>query len=118
MLAPLRGALIAKTQSFFSMGNLSLWCADLLKLFTAAQSDDVIINFGEDSIIARQVDLQLLRDSYWAGLSLLCAAIMLRLGAGSTFLTIAGVFQLVVRPSFHPFFCHFAPFPFFLLPVF
>ena len=73
--------------------------ADLLKLFEKEQTDDVIVNFGEDAIIARQVDVQLLQDAMWSGLSLLCAAVMLRLGAGSTFLTIAGIFQLMVRRS-------------------
>jgi hypothetical protein len=71
--------------------------ADLLELFAGAQSDRVIVNFGEDDIIARQVDQQLLRDATWSGLSLLSAAVMLRVGAGSTFLTIVGIFQLLVR---------------------
>jgi hypothetical protein len=71
-------------------------------MFEEAQSEGVIVNFGEDAIIARQVDAQLMRDAMWSGLSLLCAFVMLRIGAGSTFLTLAGIFQILVCfPSHH-----------------
>lgn len=71
-------------------------------MFAAEQTDAIVVNFGEDDIISRQVDMQLLRDTLWSGLSLLCAAVMLRIGAGSTFLTLAGVFQLVVCTPLAP----------------
>ena len=70
-----------------------------MDLFAEEATERIIINYGETDIIQRQVDRQLLRDARWALLSLLAAAIFLRVGAGSTFLTFAGLVQIIVRPS-------------------
>lgn len=75
-----------------------MWHADLMDLFADEASEAVIINYGETDIIQRQVDRQLMRDARWVGLSLVAAALFLRLGTGSTFLTAAGLFQIIVRP--------------------
>jgi hypothetical protein len=57
----------------------------------------VIVNFGESDIIKRQTIRQLIHDALWAILSAILAIIMLRLGTQSTFLTVCGIFQIVVR---------------------
>lgn len=68
-----------------------------MDLFADEATGDIIINYGETDIIQRQVDRQLMRDARWAVLSLIAAALFLRAGAGSTFLTAAGLFQILVR---------------------
>jgi hypothetical protein len=59
----------------------------------------VIVNFGESEIIRVQTIGQLLRDALWAILSVVIAMSMLRIGTQSTFLTLTGMFQVMVRPS-------------------
>eukprot|EP00892_Ulva_mutabilis_P004434 jgi/Ulvmu1/2362/UM013_0210.1 len=69
---------------------------DLIDLFDDEQSDSIIINYGENTINTRQINQQINEDLYWAVLSMFFAAIMLRLGSGSWFMTIAGIFQIIV----------------------
>lgn len=71
--------------------------ADLIDLFEDEQSDSIIINYGENTINTRQINRQINEDLYWAVLSMVFAAAMLRLGSGSWFMTAAGLFQIIVR---------------------
>ena len=68
-------------------------------MFEDEASDSIIINYGERIITSRQMFAQIFLDLRWALLSVLLAAVMLRIGSGSTFMTFAGVFQIVVRSS-------------------
>ena len=56
----------------------------------------VIINFGEGDLVTAQINRQLFDDSRWAILSLVLAAVMLRIGSQSTFLTVCGVIMLLL----------------------
>ena len=77
--------------------------ADLFAIFEQGEDAGdgsgraVVVNFGESSLIKAQVDRQLLSDALWAVLSVVLAAIMLRVGSQSTFLTAAGIFMILVR---------------------
>lgn len=81
--------------------------AELIDFLAEAQEDPIgtvpdgpnpiIINYGQKDINRKQIDQQILNDLAYAGFSLLLAAVMLRLGSGSTFMTLAGIFQIVVR---------------------
>jgi hypothetical protein len=57
----------------------------------------VIVNYGEDDIVKRQIDKTLYRDIMWALLSVFFATVMLRIGTKSTFLTATGIFMILVR---------------------
>ena len=72
-------------------------CAELIDMFEDEQTDDIIVNYGEEIINVVQINQQLFRDLRWAALSLVLATVMLRVGSGSTFMTLAGIFQIVVR---------------------
>lgn len=72
-------------------------------MFEDEASDSIIINYGERVITSRQMFAQIFLDLRWALLSVLLAAAMLRIGSGSTFMTFAGVFQIVVRSSEYTF---------------
>jgi hypothetical protein len=76
-------------------------CAELIRLFEAEQTEDIIINYGEFEINIVQINQQIFRDLRWAGLSVTLAAIMLLIGSGSFFMTLAGIFQLIVRVLDH-----------------
>lgn len=82
--------------------------ADLFNIFEqGAEAGDgsgreVVVNFGESQLIKAQVDRQLLNDALWAVLSVVLAAIMLRVGSQSTFLTVAGIFMILVRAPLAP----------------
>ena len=83
---------------------LNRWCcpADLIDLFEDEQTDSVIINYGENTINTRQINQQINEDLYWAVLSMAFAALMLRIGSGSWFMTVAGIFQIIVRRPADP----------------
>lgn len=78
-------------------------CPGLFEIFADAQEEgdgsgkEVIVNFGEGEITQHQIDSTLLRDGAWAILSIVFAAIMLRIGTRSTFLTINGIVMILVR---------------------
>ena len=72
-------------------------CAELIDMFEEEQTDEIIVNYGEEIINVVQINQQLFRDLRWAALSVVLAAVMLRIGSGSTFMTLAGIFQIVVR---------------------
>jgi hypothetical protein len=98
------GALVNALWSTRPSFQKSCQCfADLFSLFEASaeggdgSSKKVIINFGEGDIIKKQVDKQLLADAKWAILSVVLATIMLRIGSQSTFITVVGIFMIVVR---------------------
>lgn len=70
--------------------------AELITMFEDVQTDDIVVNYGEDHINTEQINRQIFYDLRWAALSVCLAGIMLRVGSGSTFMTVVGIFQIVV----------------------
>lgn len=75
---------------------------DTMSASEKADNPYLIINYGESLIVQKEIDRTILRDAAKAGISLILAAIMLRLGTGSFVLTVSGVVQIVVRRPFDP----------------
>ena len=80
------------------MLSASICSADFIDLFEEEATDSILINYGERFITSRQMFAQIFLDLRWALLSIVLAGVMLRIGSGSTFMTLAGVFQIIVRP--------------------
>jgi hypothetical protein len=70
--------------------------AELIKIFEEEKTKHIRIRYGEQTLTERQILGELYSDGLWALLSMLLAAVMLRVGSGSTFITLAGIFQIVV----------------------
>lgn len=66
---------------------------------TDKSNKTVIVNFGDTplDIVTTQIIGTLIRDALWAIPAAFIAMLMLRIGTGSWFLTIAGTLQVLVR---------------------
>jgi hypothetical protein len=58
---------------------------------------EIIINYGQKDITRKQIDRQLYSDLVYVIITVTLAATVLRIGTKSTFMTIVGIFQILVR---------------------